>query len=140
MKQRGRKGVDALLTTVTGIPNRPEPPDTLPERQKSIWRQTVSSKAAGWWDTGSLPLLSAFVASVHELEILNEQLGLLKVTDRSDPNECKRYTALVTSTERVGKLMMALARAQRLNQSAQYHPRTAATRTIKTERPKPWEF
>jgi hypothetical protein len=141
MKRRGRRSADALLATVTGIPKRPEPPVTLPERQKAIWRETVMSKTPDWWDGGSLPLLSAYVSAVHELELVNEQLGNLQLGDRLDDDGFKRYTALVSTAERVGKLVMALARAQRLGQSSRYHPRTAATHTeTSSSTRKPWEL
>lgn len=141
MKQRGRRSAEALTATITALPQRPEPPGTLPDRQKAIWRATVSSKTPDWWDGGSLPLLGAYCGAVHELELVNEQLAQTSLEDRLEGEGLKRYAALVSTAERLGKLVMALSRAQRLGQSSRYHPRTAATHTVaQTMTRKPWEF
>jgi len=140
MKQRGRRSAEALTATITALPLRPEPPETLPERQKAIWRATVSSKTPDWWDGGSLPLLGAYCGAVHELELVTAQLAQMSPEDRLAGDGLKRYTALVSTAERLAKVVMALSRAQRLGQSSRYHPRTAATHTVSQTTRKPWEF
>jgi len=140
MKQRGRRSAEALTATITGLPQRPEPPETFPERQKAIWRATVSSKTPDWWDGGSLPLLTAYCGAVHELELVNAHLAQTSLDNTLEGDGLKRYTALVTTAERLGKLVMALSRAQRLGQSSRYHPRTAATHTTHQPSRKPWQF
>jgi hypothetical protein len=138
VKQRGRQSANRLLTTVTGIPTRPEPPERLTGRQKVIWREAVMSKAPGWWDSGNLPLLASYVCAVEELERVNLALSQLS----SDAREAlpRRYNSLIANSATLTKTVLALSRAQRLNQSAQYHPRTASTRSIQTLVKKPWEF
>jgi hypothetical protein len=138
VKQRGRQSADTLLTTVTGIPTRPEAPERLTGRQKVIWRETVMSKAPGWWDSGNLPLLASYVCAVEELERVNLALSQLS----SDVREAMpgRYNGLIANSATLTKTVLALSRAQRLNQSAQYHPRTAAAKSLPPYKPKPWEF
>lgn len=141
MKQRGRRSAEALTATTPVLPQRPEPPETLPARQKAIWRATVLSKTPDWWDGGSLPLLTAYCGAVHELELVNEQLAKTSLENPFEGDELKRYAALVSTAERLAKLVLGLSRAQRLGQSSRYHPRTAATHTLaQTPIRKPWEF
>jgi hypothetical protein len=96
------------------------------------------SKAPGWWDSGNLPLLASYVCAVEELERVNLALSQLS----SDAREAlpRRYNSLIANSATLTKTVLALSRAQRLNQSAQYHPRTASTRSIQTLVKKPWEF
>lgn len=138
MKQRGRQSANRLLTTVTGIPTRPEPPERLTGRQKAIWREVVMSKAPDWWDNGNLSLLESYVCTVEELERVNLALSQLPLDTREAMP--RRYNGLIANYATLTKTVLALSRAQRLNQSAQYHPRTASTRSIQTLVKKPWEF
>jgi hypothetical protein len=138
VKQRGRPSADTLLTSVTGIPTRPEPPERLTGRQKVIWREVVMSKASDWWDNGNLPLLESYVCAVEELERVNLALSQLPLDTREAMPQ--RYNGLIANSATLTKTVLALSRAQRLGQSSRYHPRTATTHTIHRPARKPWEF
>ena len=138
MRKRGRKSAAELsIVSVTVDGYRPEPPRDLRETEVQIWRGIVSSVPAGWFTRGNEPLLVAYcrhVATSDRLATLVE-----KIVPSQEPDALKRWDKLLGMRERESKAALSLARAMRLTQQAQMHPRTAGRAMPESTGPKLWD-
>jgi hypothetical protein len=136
----GRKSA-ASLTVVcpTAFAPRPDPGPGLSEAEADLWRHIVASLPADWFDAGSLPILTAYVRSVAVCELLAEMIA--RLDDLADPEQFKRYAALLRLRDRESHGMAYMATKLRLTQQSRYGARGAdgAARRAPTG-PKPWDF
>ena len=141
MKSRGRKSSAELAVVPVALAvRRPPPPGDLTERQAQVWRDTVATMPAGWFNRSHTPLLVSYcrhVCRAADLEkVLRETMapGSDATVDDAD--------RLLKMAERETRAITACARSLRLTIQSQMHARTAGRAADNSglwERPKPWE-
>ena len=138
MRKRGRKSAAELSIVAIDVDQyRPEPPPELRGRAAHIWREIVSTLPAGWFTRSNEPLLLAYCRHITTAEHL---ASMLDKVDRSlEPDGLKQLDKLLGMRDRESKVALALARAMRLTQQAQMHPRTAARAMTNSGRQKLWD-
>jgi hypothetical protein len=116
---------------------RPEPPPELVGRAAQIWRDIVSTLPAGWLTRANEPLLLAYCRHIATAEHLASLLD--KVEGPFQPEGLKQFDKLPRMRDRESKVALALARAMRLTQQTQMHPRTAGRAVTNSGGQKLWE-
>lgn len=139
MNSRGRKSSAALATPVVLEARRPPPPPDLTDDQAAIWRDTVATMAAGWFNRSHTPLLVAYcrhVTRAAEIErILRRTMAAGSEATVGDVDQ------LLKMAERETRAITACARALRLTHQSQMHPRTAGRAIDRQPSANPpWEF
>jgi hypothetical protein len=144
MRKRGRKSTAELSIIAVSVDGyRPEPPADLRDPEVQIWRNIVSSVPGGWFSRSNEPLLAAYCRHVATSDRLAKLVE--KVVPSQEPDVLKRWDKLLGMRERESKAALSLARAMRLTQQAQMHPRTAgrampeSTARKLWDRKPPWE-
>jgi hypothetical protein len=129
MRQRGRKSSASLGVVPIGQPQRPEPPEGLPEAEKQVWRELVDRLRPDWF-SGAEHLLEIYVTSVVLERFLAEQIRKTKVED-------ERFADLVRLQRAEAALVANVATKLRLTPRStwdRYTPKLVSTQ------PKPWEL
>lgn len=81
MPRQSAASLTVAPTGVAHLPTRPEPPERLPEAAAAIWRRVTASRDAGYFDSGSLPILEVYCRSTAE------HRRVLAVVEVMDPIE-----------------------------------------------------
>jgi hypothetical protein len=137
MRKRGRKSAAELSIVAVAVDGyRPEPPGELRDAELQIWRNIVSSVPGGWFTRANEPLLLAYCRHIATSDRLAKLVE--KVVPTPEPDNLKRWDKLLGMRERESKVALSLARAMRLTQQAQTHPRTAG-RAMPESGPKLWD-
>ena len=138
MRKRGRKSAAELSILPVAVDRyRPEPPGYLREREVQIWRNIVSSVPGGWFNRSNEPLLVAYCRHVATSDRLAKLVD--KIVPSQELDVLKRWDKLLGMRERESKAALSLARAMRLTQQAQMHPRTAGRAMPENIGPKLWD-
>jgi len=138
MKKRGRKSAAELsIITVAVDGYRPEPPTDLRDSEIQIWRNIVSSVPGGWFNRSNEPLLTAYCRHVATSDRLAKLVD--EILPSRELNVLKRWDKLLGMRQRESKAALSLARAMRLTQQAQMHPRTAGRAMPDSSGPKLWD-
>ena len=138
MQQRGRKSAQQLaVPKISILAERPEPPAELSPHERQTWLNVVSTKAADWFRADTWPLLISFCRHVELARKIDLQLEKFS-GDMLSADNLAEFDKLLKCRERQSAALVSLARAMRISQHSQYHPRTAA-RAITSSTSKPWE-
>ena len=132
MTQRGRKSGDSRLTLVTFVPPPIEPPPELSESEAKIFRMTVASMPAGWFNVASHAMLIEYCRAVDACDHLAAMRNTPDMTMRD-------LTSLLSAHEKQARLVASLATKMRLTHQARVHPEKAGTAVANkpTQHP-PW--
>ncbi len=122
-----------------GVPNRPDPPESLTEAQAALWVAIVAEKPAGWFDAASQPLLASYVRAVTFSEELAREYASLGKKCLKDADKLRRVKVLKDMQEKQEKLMATLATKLRLTNQSRYTPQAADTAARNAAKPKLWE-
>ena len=115
MLQRGRKGTASfVLPSVDGQPDRLEPPVTLSEDERVIFKDLVGAVDRRHFRPSDVPLVLAYVRGIAFERAAAEQL-------KANPAEGK----YVVAWERAIKVLVALSARLRLCPQSRQHPQTA---------------
>jgi hypothetical protein len=132
-----RESLASLSTaTVSGLPERPEPPEYLSERESALWREVVATKPADWFLRDSQPILAQYCKNVILHRDISERLDKIDI-QTADPKELEKIIGMAC---KVSALCVSLAVKMRLTQQSRYTSDRAATQQKKHSAPsKPWE-
>jgi hypothetical protein len=137
MRKRGRKSAAELSIVAVAIDGyRPKPPGDLRDPEVQIWQAIVSSLPGGWFTRANEPLLTAYCRHVATSDRLAQLVEAAAASQGID--YLRRWDKLLSMRERESKAALSLARAMRLTQQSQMHPRTAG-RAIADSGPKLWD-
>src|SRR5688572_20736312 len=75
----------------------PDAPEYLSDKAKSLWKDIVSCKAAGWFDEGNYPLLAMFCDLAATAEELAAERAALPVLHREAARLGRRHLATVAA-------------------------------------------
>ena len=138
MRKRGRKSAAELSIVAVNVDGyRPDPPVDLRDAEVQIWRNIVASVPGGWFNWSNEPLLVAYCRHISTSDRLATLLE--KIVPSQDSDVLKRWDKLLSMRERESKAALSLARAMRLTQQAQMHPRTASRAMPESTGPKLWD-
>jgi len=133
MRQRGRKSADALAV-VNVIAKRPrlQPPPSLPEAERSIFKDLVAACDPEHFRASDLPLLVRYTESI----VLADQAALelrkgAVLEGRSSPWLAVQREAI--------KAMVALSMRLRLSPQSRIDAKTLARQVPQRIGPAPWE-
>lgn len=137
--KRGRKSAAELAVVPVALDaRRPAPQTHLSEPQAEVWRDTVATMPAGWFQRSHEPLLTAYCRHVVRAAELDKllQSAMALGSDAS----VKDADILLKMAERETRALIACARTLRLTHQAQMHPRTAGRAIDNAPTgPRPWE-
>lgn len=138
MRKRGRKSAAELSIVRVSVDGyRPGPPADLREPEVQIWRDIVSSVPSGWFNRSNEPLLAAYCRHVATGNRLTKLVDEIAPSQESEV--LTRWNKLLGMRERESKAALSLARAMRLTQQAQMHPRTAGRAMPENSGPRLWD-
>lgn len=142
--KRGRKSSAELeATVITGsFGRRPEPPAELTEDQAEIWRETVSSEAADFFNTAALrSMLADYCRHRASAKTVSDIIDTFKPEWLKAAEGAKRYHGLLRMREMETRAAASLATKLRLTNQSRYTPQAAATAAKNAARGfKPWEM
>lgn len=143
MRQRGRKSLSAVetATIIAGsFGKRPEPPDSLTERQAEIWRETVASEPVEFFNSAAQRgLLADYCRHRQAAEDVSAIIDNFKPEWLKNGEAVKRYQILLRIRETETTAAMRMARSLRLTNQSRYVPHVAARAGLNAAGPKPWE-
>jgi hypothetical protein len=116
---------------------RPEPPRDFHGSELEYWRNIVSSVPGGWFSRANEPLLAAYCRHAATGERLTMLIDDLEAS--REPEDLRRWARLLAMRDRESKVALALARAMRLTQQSQMHPRSAGRAMADAGGPKLWK-
>lgn len=129
MIQRGKKST-ASLSVVTPIPGqRPEPPRSLSNAEACVWRQTVATKPADWFQADSWPMLTLYCRAVVAGDMLSQRIAdaIAAAEAGVESVTIEIIDKLLAMRDREGKAVNTYARAMRLTHQSRLKAETAAT-------------
>ena len=139
--KRGRKSSASLaIVPVSLEARRLAPPEHLAEKAAQVWRDTVSAMPGGWFDRAHEPMLSAYCRHVVTASRLTGLVDGFEDAWLSEDGGLQRLDKLMAMRERESRAVVMCARAMRLTQQSQMHPRSAG-RTVAASPSgrRPWE-
>lgn len=76
--QPGKRGAQAQTALAEALQDDSTPvfpyPKALPEKHKSIWRQTVNTKTGDYWSKGDVPILVMYCRCAWDIDDLTEDI------------------------------------------------------------------
>lgn len=139
MAERGKQSAASLsVVSTAALVQRPEPPDELKPREKTLWKRVVDSKPADWFTPGDIPLLVDYCRHVIRQRDLSDAISKQGKAPYTDKEAYSFFRDLLKDSDMETKAIKSLATALRLTQQARYTPQAAGTATKKQQR-KPWE-
>lgn len=136
----------SAASIATPTPPRPEaarlqPPAHLTPEARSVWRDVVKGKPAGWWFAADCaPVLAAYADAVIQQRLLAQA-----VTAASTPEALAarggsaRWLGLLESQQKQDRHVAMLATRLRLTPQSRYTPKAAAN-AANLPKKRPWEF
>src|SRR5580765_2728971 len=114
--KRGRPSAADLATVVEGsFGDRPEPPEGFTEHQEQIWRATVASEPAEFFNTAALRyLLADFCRHRDSIDILAGRIDAFDPDWMKNQDGVRRYKWLLAMRAMETKATMMLATKLRL--------------------------
>jgi len=145
MQQRGRKSARSKETPVivSGVDfgGRPPPPTGLTEVQSEIWRATVASEPADFFNSAVLKgLLTDYCRHRAVIESVSKIIDMFQAEWLKTSEGAKRYQSLLKIREAECRAAADKATKLRLTNQARYTPKTAATAAKKASSAMPWDF
>jgi hypothetical protein len=142
--QRGRKSALAKPVVIEGgFASRPEPPDTLTERQAEIWRLVTASEDQNVFATAATrDLLADYCRRREAAEKITEIANLFQPEWLKSGDGVKRYTQLLKIRDMEVRGATSLATKLRLTNQSRYQTSTATVQASKAiaRVAKPWEL
>jgi hypothetical protein len=129
MRQRGRKSAASLSVVPINAIQRPNPPESMSESGKKLWRDAVNALRADWFQ-GAEPVLEVYVQTIELSRWLWE---MITVADR----EGDEFAELVKLHCHVSALIANLATKLRLTPQSS---RDARIPKLVPVGPKPWQL
>lgn len=120
----------AELSAVTKIPLRPDPPETLSEKEASLWRDVVSTKPVEWFQADSAPLLVEYCRA----KVMCDRLSTMLETATDD------LKSVLDMRDKESRRLATLACKLRLTQQSRYTPQSAATAAKPASAASVWQF
>lgn len=142
MRSRGRPSVADQAVIIAGtFGKRPEPPEDLTPRQAEIWRATVASEHAAFFDTAALrALLTDYCRHRESGEKVSVVIDAFQAEWLKNSEGAKRFGGLLRMRELETRAAVTLATKLRLTNQSRYDEKTAATAKRNTAAgAKPWE-
>lgn len=141
MRKRGPKSTADLTVVHGSFGGRPEAPSELTDRQAEIWRETVGSEPADFFDTAALrAILADYCRHRESGEQVSQVIGTFKPEWLKNEEGAKRYKSLLQMRELETRAATSLATKLRLTNQARYTPQAASTASRNASRGlKPWE-
>lgn len=144
MQKRGRRSAASLEARVIpgSFGQRPEPSDDLSDDEAAIWRETVASEAASFFDTAALRgLLKDYCRHRASAEMVSEVLRAFKPDWLKNAEGAKRYHGLLRMRDLETRAAADKATKLRLTNQSRYTPQAAGTAARNAAKgPKPWEL
>jgi hypothetical protein len=142
MRTRGRRSVADQAVVIAGtFGKRPAPPAGLTERQAEIWRATVASEHAAFFDTAALrALLTDYCRHRESGEKIASVIDVFQAEWLKNSEGAKRFGDLLRLHELETRAAMMLATKLRITNQSRYNEKSAATAARNTAKgAKPWE-
>lgn len=142
MGARGRKSAAESAVVIRGaFGTRPEPPEGLTDRQAEIWRETVSSEHAEFFNTAALrALLADYCCHRESAESVSQIINSFQAEWLKNLEGAKRYHGLLKMRDLETRAAAQIATKLRLTNQARYTPQAAATAVKHAARGlMPWE-
>lgn len=140
MAKRGRKSGASLGVVVTSLPQRMPPPPNLTEAQARVWRSVVGSKAVGYFDAATGPLLEAYCGTVASADVISGVVDRFDMSELSEPDSLRQFSRLLVIRDRLTRQMLALARSLRLTVQSTRRADAAENRASPQGVRRPWEI
>jgi hypothetical protein len=143
MRGRGPKSAASEAVVITGgFGKRQEPPVELNERQTEIWRETVASEPADFFDTAALRgLLSDYCRHREAAEKVSLVIDTFQAEWLKNAEGAKRYYSLMKMRDLETRGAASAATKLRLTNQARYTPQAASTASRNAAKGlKPWEI
>jgi phage terminase small subunit len=78
--------------------NLPKPPKYLPLEARHLWVDIVSSKPAGWFDPGNLPLLAQYCSVTAMARMLTLERNALPIDPQHDRQAARLERRILKTT------------------------------------------
>lgn len=142
MRTRGRRSAADLSVVVAGtFGKRPEPPADLTQRQAEIWRETVASEHADFFDSAALrALLTDYCRHREAGEKISTVIDAFQAEWLKNSEGANRYHQLLRMRELEVRAAVTVATKLRITNQAKYTRLTAGTAARQAAKGlKPWE-
>ena len=134
MEGPGRPSTASLSVAPVASWQRIEPPDTLSEPQKALWRAITATKPSEWFKADCAAVLEAYVQAIDAYRRTAAAQAL------ASPDNVREYKVLTELMLKQSNSVAQLAAKLRLTPQSRYTTISAATADRKTgEARKPWE-
>lgn len=143
MAKRGRQSSAEAAVVINGaFGKRPEPPSELTDRQKEIWRETVASEPADFFNTAPLRgLLMDYCRHRQSAEDVSAVINLFQFDWLKNSEGAKRYHGLLKMRDLETRAAAGIATKLRLTNQSRYTPQAASTAARNAAKGvKPWEM
>jgi hypothetical protein len=139
MKTRGRNSAASQIIA-GGFAERPEPPQSLSSRQKTIWREVVASEDPNFFNSGVLRgLLADYCRSRATAEGITEVIEASADVWMQDSESVGNHERLLRMRDRELKAMVTVATKLRLTNQSRYVPHSAGRAAAKAPKDDlPW--
>ena len=142
MAKRGPKSAAELENVVVGnFGRRPDPEAGLMPEEEEIWRQTVASEAADFFNTAALRgLLKDYCRHRAASEKISEVINVFKTDWLKNSDGANRYRDLLKMRDAEARAAADKATKLRLTNQSRYTPQAASTASRSAAKGiKPWE-
>jgi hypothetical protein len=118
---------------------RPEPPNELTERQKTIWRDVIASEDPNFFNSAVLRgLLGDYCRCRATAEGITAVIEASAKVWMQDSESIASHDQLLRMRDREIKAMVILATKLRLTNQSRYIPQSAARAAAKVPKEVPW--
>jgi hypothetical protein len=144
MGARGRRSAGSSAVVIPGnFGQRAEPPEDLTPEEAVIWRGTVSSEPAEFFNTAALrAMLKDYCCHRAEADRITSIVRQFKTDWLKSSEGMKRYQVLLKARDLECRGAAAMARALRLTNQSRFRSDTAGTaaKHAAKGRTMPWDF
>ena len=141
MTQRGRKSLDAVISTITPIftERRLPAPAGLSQPEKDIWLDVVNDSPASAFTKTHAPLLELYCKHIIRGRILDAEINKFPAEALSHPEGIKHYNKLSLMAERESRAAASLATRLRITRQSVDSKIVANALVNQPKSKKPWE-
>ncbi len=143
MAKRGRPSQADRSTVIEGsFGKRPDPPDSLTNRQAEVWLAVVAGEKVEVFNTATLrALLANLCRHTESAENLSKVIDEFNLDGLKNEDGAKQYQTLLRMRELETRAVLSIATKLRLTNQSRYTPQAAATAAKNAVvGPKPWEM
>ena len=143
MQQRGRKsGAQLALVAEGNVEHmKPvEPPTSMPDDQKEVWRRVVASCPPDWFQPETLDILEQYCVHVCRAKFLGQMINSMNVASIGTSTD--KVLELMRQEHRQSRLVASLATKMRIAQQSTYDKsarRGAKSRASNSGASNPWD-